>query len=89
MSLWSVDDKATQLFMAKFYEFLLKDKNKHNAYLKAQLFVKDYETDINRLSNIELEYYKSNDAVIDYNTGKIKPFSSHKFWAAFILLDAI
>ena len=51
MSLWSVDDKATQLFMAKFYEFLLKDKNKHNAYLKAQLFVKDYETDINRLIN--------------------------------------
>ena len=30
-----------------------------------------------------------NGAAINYNTGKVKPFCNHKFWAAFILLDAI
>jgi CHAT domain-containing protein len=93
MSLWNVDDKATQLFMSKFYELLLADKdnphNKRNAHLKAQQFVKNYEIDMNSISSHELEYYKENGAVINYNTGKVKPFCNHKFWAAFILLDAI
>ncbi|MBK7817963.1 MAG: CHAT domain-containing protein [Sphingobacteriaceae bacterium] len=43
MSLWPVDDNATQLLMVKFYEFWLKDATNQNifgAFKKAQLDVK-------------------------------------------------
>ncbi len=36
MSLWSVDDKATQLMMTEFYSNLIKGMTKREAFLKAQ-----------------------------------------------------
>ena len=41
MSLWKVDDKATNLFMQYFYQHFLSEKNKHVAFKKAQLKLKE------------------------------------------------
>ncbi len=40
MSLWSVDDKATQLIMTEFYSNLIKGMTKREAFLKAQRTLK-------------------------------------------------
>ena len=40
MSLWSVDDKATQLMMTEFYSNLIKGMTKREAFLKAQRTLK-------------------------------------------------
>ena len=36
MSLWKVDDKATDLMMTHFYEYLMNGKTRHQAFLLAQ-----------------------------------------------------
>lgn len=41
MSLWSVNDAATQLMMTSFYENLLNGLSRHNAFLKAQQSVRE------------------------------------------------
>ena len=40
MSLWSVNDAATQLMMTSFYEGLLSGQSRHEAFLKAQAKVR-------------------------------------------------
>ena len=40
MSLWKVDDKATQLLMRKFYEFWLEGKPKREAFKMAQDYLR-------------------------------------------------
>ena len=62
MSLWKVDDTATRLLMDEFYKNLTAGKNKHDAFMSAQQFLRTTDN------------------------GK---FSDPRFWAAFILLDAI
>lgn len=62
MSLWKVDDTATQLLMTSFYRYLTKGESKMNSLQKA---IKDLRK---------------------YDGGK---FDSPKYWASFILLDAI
>jgi len=60
MSLWTVDDNATLLFMCEFYKHLIAGESKHSALRKAQQALR---------------------ANPDYD--------HPRYWAAFILLDAI
>ncbi len=62
MSLWKVDDNATQMLMSQFYTNLTKGENKFTALKDAQSYVRMFDN------------------------GK---YSDPKYWAAFILLDAI
>ena len=69
MSLWKVDDRATQMLMEHFYSALLSGKSKTVALQEAQRKVREYE--------------------VVTDAGKMHPYLNPKFWAAFILLDAI
>ena len=46
MSLWKVDDNATQLLMTQFYKNLLAGKSKFESLREAQKYVRDYEVEI-------------------------------------------
>jgi len=42
MSLWEVDDKATQILMTQFYKNLLSGQSKHQSLLNAQKNLREY-----------------------------------------------
>ena len=62
MSLWEVEDKATQILMTQFYRNLLSGQSKRQSLLSAQKYLR--EVDGGR-------------------------YDEPKYWAAFVLLDAI
>lgn len=62
MTLWKVDDHATQILMSKFYEYLHSGESKLKALRHAQSYLCKYADGI---------------------------YSQWKYWAAFILLDAL
>ena len=62
MSLWEVDDEATQIFMTEFYNNLNNNQEKRKAFVNAQRTLQTM------------------------NDGQ---YSDPKYWAAFIILDAI
>ena len=68
MSLWKVDDDATQMLMTSFYQTLMSGQSKQQSLLNAQKTVREFSGDIN---------------------GKHRDFSNPRYWAAFILLDAL
>ena len=43
MSLWEVNDKATQILMTQFYKNYLGGQSKHEALLSAQRFLREYK----------------------------------------------
>ena len=45
MSLWEVNDAATQDMMTQFYKILSTGKSKHKAFLQAQQYVKAHDAD--------------------------------------------
>lgn len=45
MTLWKVDDDATQLFMTEFYRDYLKNNSKQHALKKAQEYLKNYTSE--------------------------------------------
>ncbi|MBY0432655.1 MAG: CHAT domain-containing protein [Cyclobacteriaceae bacterium] len=45
MSLWKVDDDATQLLMSNFYNYLMMGDNKRTAFVKAQRKVREKNSD--------------------------------------------
>lgn len=70
MSLWSVDDEATSLFMKEFYRQLMAGNGKHESMKAAQRHVREYKE-------------------TDEDGEMIHPYDNYKYWAAFVLLDAI
>lgn len=96
MSLWKVDDKATQMLMTKFYEEYLGGKSKYESLKNAQKFLREYEEDLEIDLNADLtpsqrrQKERQGEKVEPQVTKKtIKPYEDSKYWAAFILLDAI
>lgn len=82
MSLWNVDDKATLILMKKFYENIISGMNKVDALTHAQKYLKNYE------NTVEIEIV--NDmGITEKKTKTIKPYEEYKFWAPYIILDAI
>lgn len=97
MSLWKVDDKATRMLMTKFYKELMSGKSKHESLLSAQKYLREYAVEITSDSNEEMtaaqrrrNRINSDEASSAPETTKIEyPYRNPKYWAAFILLDAL
>ena len=93
MSLWKVDDAVTQIFMTQFYTNLISGKSKFESLREAQRYIREYEIEkeVSKnsgkrpLSVQAKEQAKKVEKVIK----KIRPYQNPKYWAAFILLDAI
>lgn len=98
MSLCKVDDNATSLLMSRFYENLLdKHMSKHDAFVDAQKYVRDYT--VNKTINVEddisdadmqlMEQYGEElpEPVNGKVTLTLHPYKDPRFWAVFILVD--
>ena len=95
MSLWKVDDKATQLLMSRFYSNLITGKSKIESLRDAQKYVREYETEVEIQSDnkpaisahakVQAQQSHTQQKVIK----KVHPYQNPKYWAAFILLDAL
>ena len=94
MSLWKVDDNATQLLMTQFYKNLLAGKSKIESLREAQKYVRDYEVEIEttpdkRWQSEARQKEKQSKKPMPKEFKKIKKYKDPFYWAAFILLDAI
>jgi CHAT domain-containing protein len=96
MSLWKVDDKATQMLMTQFYTNLTSGKSKRQSLLDAQRYLREYEveetiTKNGNLTPFQEKQLEKQGKSIEQTTEirKVYPYSNPKYWAAFILLDAI
>lgn len=97
MSLWKVDDKATQLLMTKFYENLLSGKSKLESLSFAQKYLREYEETVNISDDADMtaSQKRKSQRLEDKREDErstftiTKPFADPKYWAAFVLLDAL
>ncbi len=96
MSLWQVDDNATQLLMSRFYKNLTSGMSKYESLVDAQCFVREYEVeetvDLNAdLTPSQLKQLEREGGSVEPNvvTRKTVPYANPKYWAAFVLLDAL
>lgn len=97
MSLWKVDDKATQILMTNFYKGLSEGMSKVEALHFAQDYLRNYEMEIevgldeSDLTPSQRRRLNARNDVEESTGGTqiVKPYSSPRYWAAFVLLDAI
>ena len=95
ISLWKVDDQATQMLMTQFYANLIKGQSKYEALREAQRYVRDYETEetviVNEVTPSQKRRMERQGITWEAQkeVRKIHPYAHPKYWAAFILLDAV
>ena len=91
MSLWKVDDTATQMLMTQFYKNMVAGKSKYESLRDAQHYVREYEREetIKENNDLPLSIHNEKSHENEKKTVKVKPYKDPKYWAAFILLDAI
>ena len=86
MSLWKVDDTATQLLMTQFYKNMLSGMGKYEALTAAQKYLRELEV------TEKIEYTLFQQKNYDKPAVEIistKKYADPKFWAAFVLLDGV
>lgn len=91
VSLWPVDDNATQMFMTQFYKNLISGKSKNKSLADAQQYLKDYtvsETFSEDSSN-GFKLVQQQDTTINEVIKTVHPYENPYYWAAFILIDGI
>lgn len=96
MSLWKVDDQATQLLMTRFYANLVGGRSKAEALREAQQYVREYTVeqkvtppDGRRPLSAQARQQAQQQQAGVAETQRVRPYHSPRFWAAFILLDAL
>ena len=95
MSLWKVDDKATQMLMTQFYANLIAGMGKHDALREAQRALREYEEEqvvvLNEPTPSQKRQLERQGKSWEPQTTvrKVHPYAHPRYWAAFILLDGI
>ena len=95
MSLWKVDDIATQLLMTQFYKNLTSGMSKSGSLKHAQKYVREYEEEVEVKSDTRpsvsahAKEQAQQKTTKEKTIKKVKKYQDPYYWAAFILLDAI
>ena len=71
VSLWDVDDKATEILMKSFYDNIRKGYNKLTSLKNAQKQVREYVEEDNS----------------EINLGEPHPYADPYYWAGFVIID--
>lgn len=92
MSLWKVDDTATQLLMTQYYKNLLSGMGKYEALVAAQKYLRELEVEV-KITPDKTNYQRLKDEragkqeEAEYKT--VRRYAEPKYWAAFVLLDGV
>ena len=88
VSLRPVYDGATSLLMAEFYRNYLSGKSKTESLRAAQRYLRDYEVTVGGYGRGSFR-----DRILKSNklpgSRKVRPYSDPKYWAYFVLVDAL
>ena len=95
MSLWKVDDEATSMLMKEFYNnSLTKGMDLQRSLYEAQKAVREYECEVevgdidgNELFTDRLNGNSEKEA--EPGKVKVRKFQNPRYWAGFVLLDAM
>ena len=91
MSLWKVDDTATQLLMTQFYKNLLSGMGKYEALTAAQKYLRELEVEVKPEKTAFQQIMDGKDGKKEKNPGSrtVRKYANPYYWAAFVLLDGI
>ncbi|MCD8293249.1 MAG: CHAT domain-containing protein, partial [Prevotellaceae bacterium] len=96
--IWEVADTCTQLIMAEFYKQCVSGKSMHDALRAAQQYVRDYQeveeepvmlNDNLTLSEKRMMEPEGISTEKQSVTRTTHPYESPRYWAPFVLLDAV
>ena len=91
MSLWKVDDTATQLLMTQFYKNLLSGMGKYEALTAAQKYLRELEVEVKPEKTAFQQIMDGKDGKKEKNPGSrtVRKYANPYYWAAFVLLDGV
>lgn len=86
VSLWEVNDKATQILMCSFYSYLKQGLSKQQALKKAQQYLRNYD----RKETKTVSFFSTaNQSSVSRRITQSYNYNKPCYWAAFILIDGI
>ena len=91
MSLWKVDDTATQLLMTQFYKNMLSGMGKYEALAAAQKYLRELEVEVKPEKTAFQQIMDGKDGkkekIPEHRT--VRKYANPYYWAAFVLLDGV
>ena len=89
MSLWKVDDTATQLLMTQFYKNLLSGMGKYEALTAAQKYLRELKVEVKSEKTAFQQIMDGKDGKKEPGSRTVRKYANPYYWAAFVLLDGI